>query len=140
MCDYSLESQVSRAAQVGDKLVTAGFPKSSTHGFCASGAPEVAVCLMPGTELAFDLPVSYRGMWGLLLQAFQYESRMARFRKVDVDIVGTHHDALELDSGRIVLLTQLREGQRATVLQLPANPAHGELATDKETLTLVPAE
>jgi hypothetical protein len=34
-----------------------------------------------------------------------------------------HHDALEFPDGRIVLLTQLSEGQEATVLQLPAQPA-----------------
>jgi hypothetical protein len=34
-----------------------------------------------------------------------------------------HHDALEFPDGRIVLLTQLFEGQEATVLQLPAQPA-----------------
>ena len=33
----------------------------------------------------------------------------------------THHDALEFPDGRVVLLTHLREGQRATVLQLPAH-------------------
>jgi hypothetical protein len=32
----------------------------------------------------------------------------------------THHDALEFPDGQVVLLTHLREGQRATVLQLPA--------------------
>jgi hypothetical protein len=31
-----------------------------------------------------------------------------------------HHDALEFPDGEIVLVTQLREGQHATVLQLPA--------------------
>jgi hypothetical protein len=34
-----------------------------------------------------------------------------------------HHDALEFPDGRIVLLTKLSEGQEATVLQLPAQPA-----------------
>jgi hypothetical protein len=33
-----------------------------------------------------------------------------------------HHDALEFPDGHIVLLTQLCEGQHATVLQLPARP------------------
>jgi hypothetical protein len=32
----------------------------------------------------------------------------------------THHDALEFPDGQVMLLTRLREGQRATVLQLPA--------------------
>jgi hypothetical protein len=39
-----------------------------------------------------------------------------------VDNPCTHHDALEFPDGQIVLLTHLREGQRATVLQLPAQP------------------
>jgi hypothetical protein len=34
-----------------------------------------------------------------------------------------HHDALEFPDGRVVLLTQLCEGQEATVLQLPVQPA-----------------
>ncbi len=33
-----------------------------------------------------------------------------------------HHDALEFPDGTCVLLTHLREGQEATVLQLPAPP------------------
>jgi hypothetical protein len=33
-----------------------------------------------------------------------------------------HHDALEFPDGTCVLLTILREGQEATVLQLPAQP------------------
>jgi hypothetical protein len=33
-----------------------------------------------------------------------------------------HHDALEFPDGKIVLLTHLCKGQRATVLQLPARP------------------
>ena len=33
----------------------------------------------------------------------------------------THHDALEFPDGQVVLLTRLCEGQRATVLQLPAS-------------------
>ena len=33
----------------------------------------------------------------------------------------THHDALEFPDGQFVLLTFLQEGQKATVLQLPAS-------------------
>jgi hypothetical protein len=33
-----------------------------------------------------------------------------------------HHDALEFPDGQTVLLTELVEGQKATVLQLPAQP------------------
>jgi hypothetical protein len=34
-----------------------------------------------------------------------------------------HHDALEFPDGTCVLLTDLLEGQEATVLQLPKTPA-----------------
>ena len=44
---------------------------------------------------------------------------MARFRRVNEDRQLVHHDALELPSGKVVLLTRLLVGQRATVLQLP---------------------
>jgi hypothetical protein len=54
MCDYSLEHLVSRPAKVGDKLVTTRFTHALTGGFCAVGKPDVAVCLMPGTEVAFE--------------------------------------------------------------------------------------
>ena len=36
--------------------------------------------------------------------------------------LAAHHDALEFPDGRTVLLTLLREGQAASVLQLPAQP------------------
>jgi len=50
MCDYSLENQISRAAEVGDKLVTSSFPMTPTRGFCAENEAGVAVCLLPGTD------------------------------------------------------------------------------------------
>ena len=120
MCDYSLESLVSREAEVGDVLVTCSFSTTTTRGFCAPGKPEVAVCLKPGTELAFEQPVQTSGIWGYVEQAFSQEARLARFRQVDVDKPGTHHDAVELADGRIFKVNALREGQRATVIQLPA--------------------
>ncbi len=123
MCDYSLENQASRSAQTGDRLVTSGFENATTRGFCAEGEPQVAVCLLPGTEIAFVRPVTYQGIRGLLCQAFNRQSKTARFRRINIDDPCAHHDALELDSGRIVLLDRLRPGQRASVLQLPANSA-----------------
>ena len=47
----------------------------------------------------------------------------AIFRQVNKDEPRKHHDAVEFPDGRIVLLTQLCEGQEPTVLQLPAQPA-----------------
>ena len=57
MCDYSLHNVASRAARVGDQLVTANFPNSLTRGFAAVGEPAVAVCLKPGTEVACKFSV-----------------------------------------------------------------------------------
>jgi hypothetical protein len=45
---------------------------------------------------------------------------VARFRQINLSDAHAHHDALEFPNGRIVLLTRLRPGQRATVIQLPA--------------------
>ena len=46
----------------------------------------------------------------------------AIFRQLNKHEPMKHHDALEFPDGRIVLLTKLSEGQKATVLQLPAQP------------------
>jgi len=47
----------------------------------------------------------------------------AIFRQINKDEPLAYHDALEFPDGQIVLLTSLYEGQEATVLQLPAQPA-----------------
>ncbi|HEY3224039.1 MAG TPA: hypothetical protein VGJ76_09705, partial [Pseudolabrys sp.] len=48
--------------------------------------------------------------------------KTAIFRQINKDKRAHHHDALEFPDGRTELLTLLREGQEATVLQLPAQP------------------
>jgi hypothetical protein len=48
--------------------------------------------------------------------------KVARFRQINLEQPNVHHDALEFPEGQVVLLTQLDEGQHATVLQLPASP------------------
>ena len=118
MCDYSLEHLASRPAKVGDKLVTTSFRRSLTVGFCAIGEPTVAVCLQPGTELAFEREIELPACFW---KARRLGASVARFRHINEGRSGMHHDAIELPSGRIVLLTVLREGQLATVIQLPAS-------------------
>jgi hypothetical protein len=120
MCDYSLEHVASRPAKVGDKLVTTKFTNSITRGFAAVGEPNVAVCLMPGTELAFEQEVSCVQALGLL-PSRKIREKVARFREVNLENPHDHHDALEFPGGQVVLLTRLCEGQVATVLQLPAS-------------------
>jgi hypothetical protein len=69
MCDYSLEHIASRPARVGDKLVSASFRNSGTRGFAAAGEPNVAICLLAGTELAFDENLKCEAAYGFMLQA-----------------------------------------------------------------------
>ena len=57
MCDYSLQNVRSRPARVGDKLTTRDFG-TCTRGFAAAEDVEVAVCVLPGTELAFSSAVT----------------------------------------------------------------------------------
>jgi hypothetical protein len=119
MCDYSLHAVATRPAKIEDKLVTTRFNNSITRGFAAVGEPNVAVCLLPGTEIAFDDDVKCE-RWGSILPSKNLGQRLARFRQFNVDYATIHHDALEFPDGQVVLLTRLCEGQRATVLQLPA--------------------
>ena len=118
MCDYSLHAVATRSAEVGEKLVSTGFRFSTTRGFAGENDPQVAVCLLPGTELAFDNDVRTDG--GMF--PTNIGDRLARFRQIDLNKPTRHHDALEFSNGAIVLLTDLTVGQKATVLQLPATP------------------
>ena len=123
MCDYSLHATASRPAKIADKLVTTSFVSSSTRGFAAVGEPEVAVCLLPGTEVVFDREAEYDHIFGRLLPSrCKLGSNVARFRQINLSDAHAHHDALEFPDGQLVLLTCLSEGQQATVLQLPAAP------------------
>ncbi len=119
MCDYSLHLMASRPAKVADKLVSTDFVKSITRGFSEVGQPEAAVCLLPGTEIAFDQPVHYDRAFSMFGRA-RIEQRVARFRQINMDDPHVHHDALEFPGGQIVMVTRLVPGQTATVLQLPA--------------------
>jgi hypothetical protein len=134
MCDYSLHTVAARPAQVGDKLVSTHFPNSITRGFAAIGEPNVSVCLPPGTELAFEAEVKYEAAIAFLPKKTLDES-VARFRYIGNGAY-SHRDALEFPSGKVVFLTQLCEGQHATVLQLPAMP-HVEHAHSNDEQALV---
>jgi hypothetical protein len=141
MCDYSLHHVASRPAKVSDKLVTTKLTKSSARGFAAVGErgaklvihdspPQVAVCLLPGTELAFDEEVRYDRGFSLFGNA-RMSHKVARFRQIDLNDPHVQHDALEFPNGQVLKLTQLVAGQTATVLQLPVatkHPDHVETA------------
>ena len=131
MCDYSLQHVANRPAKVGDKLVSTQFANSITRGFAAVEEPNVAVCLLPGTELVFDRDVEGDHALGFFPNKKLLES-VARFRQVNPDSPYEHHDALEFPKGQMVLLTRLCVGQRATVLQLPVGQHPAEGARDGE--------
>ena len=117
MCDFSLDAVRSRPAKVGDKLTTRDFG-TSTRGFAASEDANVAVCLLPGTELSFETDIACATrLLGWRQTVINHKT--AIFRQVNQDRKMVHHDALEFPDGRIILLTNLEEGQQATVLQLP---------------------
>src|SRR6516225_4855810 len=119
MCDYSLHNVKSRAATVGDKLTTRNFG-TGTRGFAAQEDATTAVCVLPGTELAFSKEIACvsHGLLGWGSKTAVHKT--AIFRQINKDIAHRHHDALEFPDGETALLTELCEGQEATVLQLPA--------------------
>src|SRR5262249_17548575 len=118
MCDYSLHMVRTRPAKVGEKLITHDFG-TGTRGFAAPEDCSVAVCLLPGTELAFEEPVKYQSTLRFRGDAGH---TVAIFRQINKGVLNTNHDALEFPDGEIVLLTRLCEGQKATVLTLPTQP------------------
>jgi hypothetical protein len=131
MCDYSLQAVATRPARVGETLVTTTFRGTSTRGFASEREPTVAVCMLPGTELAFAENVKFDNRW---IWTREINSRVGKFGAIDPHIPHRHHDAIEFPDGSTVLVTQLSEGQRVTVLQLPVvhQPAK-RVQSDAET-------
>jgi hypothetical protein len=128
MCDYSMHAVATRPAQVGETLITTTFRGTSTRGFASENEPTVAVCMLPGTELAFAEDVKYDNRW-IWTRAINF--RVGKFGTIDPQLPHRHHDAIEFPDGNYVLVTQLCEGQRVTVLQLPVvqqAPAHARSA------------
>ena len=86
MCDYSLHNVATRPAQIEDKLITTRFSNSITRGFAAVGEPHVAVCLLPGTEIAFDKNVECQPLFDIgILPSKKIGQRLARFRQTNMD-------------------------------------------------------
>jgi hypothetical protein len=76
----------------------------------------VAVCLQPGTELAFETNVRYRAAW---FRSHTVSFNVAKFCKLAPKNPIQHHDALALPDGSTVLVNTLVRGQRVQVLQMP---------------------
>ncbi len=140
MCDYSLQGVASRPARLGEVLTTTSF-NSWTRGFASSHDSKTAVCVMPGTELAFEHDVAWDRPFSFVRRS--PTGKLVRFRQVNAHDHHVHHDAIEFPDGRTVLLTKLWPGQRATVVQLPVRPQATTSARQAEVtadpaVTLVP--
>jgi hypothetical protein len=107
MCDYSLHALATRPAEVAETLVSTKFHGSVTRGFASPNDQQVAVCLRPGTEIAFEKDAQTEGM----MFRKHVGDRMARFRQIDTEKSQVHHDALEFSNGTIVLVTDLVPGR-----------------------------
>ena len=82
---YSLHHVANRPAKIEDKLVATKFRNAITRGFAAVGQPNVAVCLLPGTEIAFDKNVECEPSFGIgILPNKKIGQRLARFRQVNM--------------------------------------------------------
>jgi hypothetical protein len=125
MCDYSLHALATRPAEVGETLITTTFRGTSTRGFASERDLNVAVCMLPGTELAFAEDVKYDNRW---IWTRTVGFRVGKFNTIDPHVRERHHDAIEFPDGSYVLVTQLCEGQQVSVLQLPVTQGMTERA------------
>jgi hypothetical protein len=85
MCDYSLESVLSRPAKVGDRLTTRCL-EPVLVGFLRRKTSNVAVCLLPGTELSFANEVRRIRLWPW--NAGTIKHKTAIFREINQGIPG----------------------------------------------------
>ncbi len=101
MCDYSLHFVASRPAKVGDKLVTTRFKNSLTGGFAAVEEPTVAVCLVPGTEVAFEAEVECEHVFKVFRSQKLIRDKVARFQQINLEqrnIITTRWSSLTVRS------------------------------------------
>ena len=124
---------------MSDRLEATTFPHSITQGFCDPSNCDVAVCLIPGTQIAFDADIraSVKSVIGWETTKTFKDVSTAKFVQVEMSNPYTHHDALELPDGMVILVHKLIEGQRATVLQLPAAPKTAEESKEQERAAYV---
>jgi len=80
-------------------------------------------------ELAFAKNVKYESRW---IWTRTIRKKIGIFAKRDRDIDHRHHDAIEFPDGNYVMVNQLIEGQRVTVLQLPATGKPSRLPEDTQ--------
>jgi hypothetical protein len=92
LCDYSLQSMMSRPAKVGDRFTTRNFG-TGTRGFAAPENSRMAVCVLPGTELAFSNEVKIPAVGFLAWRGQTIGHATAIFRQIRKNEPRVHHDA-----------------------------------------------
>ena len=111
-----------------------------------SAYDSTAVCLLPGTEVAFTDSVKRAetslSEWGGVnidwAKVTELKSRVAIFRQVDKEQACRHHDALDFATDHdCVLINHLLPGQVVTVLALPAAPKNEAEADEQKRLAVV---
>lgn len=123
MCDYSLESFARRDAKAGDQLRTERIGGYGSVGLVAPDAPQVAVCLRPGTRLIVSgIPDALQKSWNIA------EVSIATFAQRDCLGVmnllrrsGEHRDGVRFDGAgqRFVLFQELPVGLEISVETIP---------------------
>jgi hypothetical protein len=91
------------------RLTTRNFG-TGTRGFGASEDRTMAVCLLPGTEVAFagEVAIESARFFGQSVKILKHNT--AIFRQIDKGTPHVHHDALEFPDGQIVLLDHAARG------------------------------
>ena len=91
----------------------------------------MAVRMLPGTELAFEQPVTYQ-----TTSMFRVNTShtVAIFRQINKSVLHIHHDALEFPDGEIVLRTRRKRpsGDTATEKGDEFPPPHGAYPKAKD--------
>src|SRR5258707_13532462 len=115
MCDYSLHNVKSRAARVGDKLTTRNFG-TGTRGFAPQEDSTTAVCVLPGTELAFSQDVACVASGFLALGARRMAYQTAIFRQINKIQPRGPQDAHGFPNGEPGCLPERGEARETTVI------------------------
>jgi hypothetical protein len=112
MCQWSEEIELQTRPAREEALVTTHF------GLGLIGLADEegnAVCVAPGTELAFDGDLE----WASGTKVYGRGYRLARLRHDPTEAESRYRDKLVLADGREVYVNALAPGQRCVVLQLP---------------------
>lgn len=122
MCDYSLFGIRNRLASEGENLTVHRF-RTGSVGLASVSDPATAICIPPGAQLMVqDIPERLQARLGVsCCEKAVFFERSARPYE--------YRDAIKFGNGADVLLQELADGERVTVLSL----GPPELVRDQQT-------